>query len=187
MAGARKKQVNGMTGMQNLFVEEYLRCWSARLAAKKAGYANPDNDGWRILRLPYVQAVINERVKAMQMETDEVMVRLTQQARTDIGVFFKKFGKGVVIDWDKVIEFGYLVKKVTYNAKNKPMLEFHDPQRALELIAKAKGVFVDRSEVKVGDLNPVQVYIPDNGRAGIEPPKDTEPEKEDLEIDDETD
>lgn len=175
----RNKQVEGMTGMQALFVEEYLRCWSAREAAKRAGYKDPDNQGYRNLRLPYIQKAIKARMRAFQMETDEVMMRLTQQARNDLGdyLILSEDGKKFEVDWVRLKEAGHLVKKISYSQKGQPVIEFHDSQRALEIIARAKGMFVDRQEVKVGELNPVQVYIPDNGRGNSS--SDTEPKADD--------
>lgn len=167
------------TDLQQAFVEEYLRCWNAAEAARKAGYAAKEKAGWRLLKNEHIKKLISKRMAEITMETNEVLLRLTQQARVDIGEFVKKGDSGIAIDWDRVLEHGYMVKKISYTSKGQPVLEFHDAQKALELIGRAQGMFVDRSEVKVGELNPVQVYLPDNGRVGIEVATDTEQKAED--------
>ncbi len=168
------------TDLQQAFVEEYLRCWNAAEAARKAGYVAKEKAGWRLLKNEHIKKLIAKRMAEITMETNEVLLRLTQQARVDISEFVKKSGNGIVIDWDKVLEHGYMVKKISYTSKGQPVLEFHDAQRALELIGRAQGMFVDRSEVKVGELNPVQVYLPENNRGSTEPVVDTEPENDDA-------
>jgi phage terminase small subunit len=53
------------------------------------GYAKPNAQGPRLLLNVGIQAAIAQRLRDKAMTTDEVLTRLADQARSDIGVFFK--------------------------------------------------------------------------------------------------
>ena len=42
----------------------------------------------------------------------------------------------VDIDWGTFERYGYLVKKLSYDRKGRPVFEFYDAQRALETLGK---------------------------------------------------
>lgn len=168
------------TDRQQIFVEEYLRGWNATEAARKAGYLSPLKQGWRMMQHPEIKKLIVQRMAEISMQTDEVLLRLTQQARSNVGDFIvvqqhidPKTGKPIqefTIDMDKVIISGHLIKKLSYNARGKPTIELYDAQNALALIGKTYGMFIDKLEADTTEHVPVQVYIPDNGRPDTELP-----------------
>jgi hypothetical protein len=157
-----------MTRRQKVFVEKYLQYWNASRAAEEAGFAVPQVKSAYLMKMPHIQAAIAERMKQMTMDADEVLTRLGQQARLNASMFFHfgwvpmkdrqgqhiKDKSGEIIktyemlgiNWEMFEEYGYLVKKLSYDRKGRPVIEFHDAQNALMLIGKAHRLFVDRME-----------------------------------------
>lgn len=154
MAGER------VTRRQLVWVEWMLRGCSATEAARRAGYKCPRISGQENLHRPHLQALLKERLEELQMGTDEVLTRLAEQARADIGLLFKRDEKGaIVIDWDKIVPpeeepeigaapdlekrtLGHLIKSIAFT-RHGPKVELYDGQRALELIGKHHGLFKD--------------------------------------------
>jgi hypothetical protein len=65
----------------------------------------------------------------------------------------------VGIDWAEVEKRGYLVKGIKYTRLGIPMLEFYDAQRALELMGKTHGLFVDKQEISGANGQPLTVKV----------------------------
>lgn len=83
-----------MRAKWRLFVDEYFKLNLNATRAYRAVFStNNDNtaavESSRLLRKPNVKAEIERRLKESQMEADEVLYSLTQQARGDLGEFFK--------------------------------------------------------------------------------------------------
>lgn len=74
---------------QRVFVEAYLQTWNATEAARRAGYAHPDVQGPRLLGKVRVSAAVEKRMDEIAMRTDEILARLSEQARGDLRDFFK--------------------------------------------------------------------------------------------------
>ena len=152
---------------QKLFVEHYLQCWNATQAAKDAGYAEKSASvtGYNNIRKPSIAAEIKKRIDEVVMSADEALSLLSDQARaslTDIGNVDED-GR-FTFDFAKAKKNGklHLIKSMTpaaYGTK----IELHNAQRALELIGKAYGLFIDKQEVKVDEAK-VAIYLPDNKR-----------------------
>ena len=140
---------------QKAFINEYLKCWNATQAAIKAGYAKKSARmaGHRLVTNDYISEEIARRVKEMCMSADEALQLLSDQAR------------GSLIDIADIDEAGrwkfnfqkakkngklHLVKKIIPSAYG-TKIELHDSQRALELIGKAHGLFVDKIKTE-GDV-----------------------------------
>lgn len=166
-----------LTKKQQVFVEEFLRTWKPAEAARAAGYKHPDTQGCNILKAPLVAEYVNQRMSEISMETDEVLTRLTQQARVNLGDFLivndwydpdlKRTVKRVLVNWEKVIEYGYLIKELNWSRRGDPVLKLHDSQAALTLIGKARRMFVEQvEETHHLDQANINIYIPDNGRNG---------------------
>jgi phage terminase small subunit len=156
----------GLTNKQRVFVEHYLTCWNATEAARQAGYAGSDDTlaavGYENLRKPQIAAVIEARLAEKTMSADEVLVRLTEQARADIRDVFtiretsrqgrdeeSTVERHAELDLVALFESGksHLVKSITYT-KFGPKVELYDAQAALVHIGKHHGLFVDRTETK---------------------------------------
>lgn len=71
-----------LTNKRRVFVEQYLQCWNASEAARRAGYAHR-SEGPRLLSNADIQVYINLRLADMQMSADEVLNRLADHARDD--------------------------------------------------------------------------------------------------------
>lgn len=80
-----------LTARRRAFIEQYLRDFNGTQAAIRAGYSERSArvSACKILARPEVQAEIQRRLAELKMGTDEVLLRLSEQARGDIGVFFK--------------------------------------------------------------------------------------------------
>lgn len=153
-----------LTKKQQVFAEEFLRTWKPADAARAAGYKHTST-GNKMLRSPLVAEYVNRRMTEISMETDEVLTRLTQQARVNIGDFLIFDGDDIKINQKAVKEYGYLIKGLTYSRHGKPNLLLHDAQAALTLIGKARRMFVDQiEETHKLDQTSVNIYIPANGR-----------------------
>lgn len=65
------------------FINEYLKCWNASEAARKAGYSprSAGSIGHEILQIPEVRQEIQQRLDEMKMSADEVLMLLSKRAR----------------------------------------------------------------------------------------------------------
>ncbi len=139
--------LDNLTQKQQVFVEEYLRCWNATEAARIAGYAYPNVEGPKNLVKPSIAERIKVRMTEKTMAADEVLARLSDHARGDMRAFVVANGVGEPIGFnlspDKPL---HLVKKVSITEKG-VSFELYDAQAALVHIGKAHGLFVDRQDV----------------------------------------
>ncbi len=87
-----------LTDKQAAFIEEYLVCLNATEAARLAGYQGTYDSlrtiGSQNLTKTKIRTEIDKRLKSRTMKADEVLYRLDQQARADVGDFFK-----IVEEW----------------------------------------------------------------------------------------
>lgn len=135
-----------LTNKQRAFIEHYLICWNATEAARRAGYKHPNVQGPRLLVNVSIQAAIQARVDEIAMSANEALLRLTEQARADIGDFIVISKAGQVrVDLKKARSAGklHLVKKVS-ETKHGLQLELYDAQAAIQLIGRHRGMFVDK-------------------------------------------
>lgn len=142
-----------MNDKQQVFVNEYLKCWNASEAARRAGYNGKSNVvGPRLLANVSIKAEITARIEELKMSADEVLIRLGDMARADMRDFIKPFEVGektiVMVDLGKALEEGktHLIKKLKYNAQGGLEIELHDSQAALEKLGRHHGLFTDKVE-----------------------------------------
>lgn len=85
-----------LSNKQRAFVEAYVRTWNATQAALEAGYSEQSAyaQGSRLLKNAEIEAEISARLEALTMTPAEILTRLTEHARADMGLFFK-----VVEEW----------------------------------------------------------------------------------------
>lgn len=128
-----------------VFCEDYLKHWNATKAAITAGYSERTaySQGPRLLKNVEVQAYLKARLSELQMGTDEIMVRWTEQARNVAAQYIKNDG---TVDLPKIIEDGkqHLIKGIKYDARGKQVVEFCDPQMALDRQTKIQGLYKDK-------------------------------------------
>lgn len=173
-----------LTSKQRAFLDDYLsNGFNATKAALEAGYSKDTaySQGARLLKNVEIKSAIDTFFEENSMGAKEVAWRLTSIARGDLGdVYNEKTGQ---IDWKKARESGltYLIKKVdtrtirttTINAKGEEVeveviedrYELHDPLKALSLIGKQHGLFIDKQEIKHSgeiDIKAYKGFTPDD-------------------------
>ncbi|MCC7208308.1 MAG: terminase small subunit [Anaerolineae bacterium] len=138
----------GLSNKRRVFVEEYLKCWNASEAARRAGYSvkNADVVGARLLVNVGIAEAIARRLSEIQMSTDEVLARLTEQARGSMADFINP--ETDTIDLVKAQEAGklHLIKSFSRSIgkTQTTRIELYDAQAALVQIGRARGMFVDK-------------------------------------------
>ena len=143
-----------LTGRQRAFIDAWFgeAKFNATEAARIAGY---DADrrtlrsiGSQNLAKLNIQAEIARRWAAHGMTAEEVISRLADQARGNIGEFLvyqapvEGEGGGWRIDLERVQKDGHLVKSIQWT-RHGPKVELYDSQSALQLIGKHLGLFAD--------------------------------------------
>lgn len=85
-----------LTKKQQVFVDEYLQCFNAAEAARRAGYSEKTarSIGQENLTKPDIAAEIKARMDEVHMSADKALKNLSEIADADIGVFWK-----VVDEW----------------------------------------------------------------------------------------
>jgi phage terminase small subunit len=143
------------TDKQQLFISEYLKCWNATEAARRAGYRGNDNvlavTGHDNLRNPKIAEIIQARIAEKAMSADEVLVRLAEQARGNLGDFltFYEGSRFPLVDLSKSPDKQHIVKKFKNSKRDGVEIELYDAQAALVHIGKHHGLFTDKIEVKL--------------------------------------
>lgn len=156
-----------LTNKQQAFIEEYLQDFNATRAAQRAGYRGNLNSlacmGHELLRNPNIEAIVRRRLQEKAMCADEVLMRLAEQARADIGDFLRRREDDgpLLVDLEHAERLGklHLVKKLKhrsfhhYNRHGEveridvhAEIELHDAQKALELLGKHHGLFKEKVE-----------------------------------------
>lgn len=159
------KAVEKLSLKRRRFIEAYLTSWNATDAARKAGYKDPNKQGPRLLVNGGIKGLIEQRLKESAMGADEVLKRLSDIARSDIGDFLDIGSMAFSVDLNKAKELGitHLVKKVkmrtatTLSADGVETethtieAELYDAQDALNTLGKHLNLFNDKVEF-VGDV-----------------------------------
>lgn len=144
-----------LTGKQQLFVDEYLKCWNATEAARRAGYAGGDNTlavtGYDNLRNPKISDIIQRRLQESAMSADEVLRRLSDMARADIAEF-ADVERPADLHLDEYHGKTHVIKKfkrkITRDQLGRQFeeieLELYPADSALVNIGKQHGLFADK-------------------------------------------
>jgi hypothetical protein len=179
-----------LTPKQRCFIEHYLTTWNAKESAELAGYGSPQKTGYRLLHNPAVLEAVNERLVEMGVSASEIVARMSQYARNNPANFFifadvpekDIHGKVLVdqdgnpilrrqmidINWSTFERYGYLVKKLSYDRKGRPVFEFYDAQRALEMLGKYAKLDVETTRgdgQTVEDLSAIADLIKETGES----------------------
>lgn len=158
-----------LTNKRLAFIAEYPKDFNATKAAIRAGYSPKTaySQGQRLLKNVEVQEAIRAKLDELTMSADEALVRLGEQARSDISDFIDATTKRMfLLDMDKVKKRGHLVKKIKYT-KDGPEIELYSSQKALELVGKHHGLFKQEVIIQGGD-KPLTIGVIDDwsARAG---------------------
>lgn len=114
------------------FIDEYLLRWNATQAAIEAGYSarSAYSQGSRLLKNDEVQQAIRERMAALTMQADEVLYRLTEHARADMGEFMGKSVPELIAH-----PMTRLIKEIDHEVREdgseRIKIKLHDAQAAL--------------------------------------------------------
>lgn len=115
-----------LTPKQERWIEEYLRCEDYTTASRNAGYSGSDNS-----------------LRAIGYQNSLKFKEIITQRRAEISTEIKK---DTIATLEEIQEFWTNVFK---NEENKQQ----DRLKASELLAKSKGGFVEKREVKVVDTD----------------------------------
>ncbi|MHB8122611.1 MAG: terminase small subunit [Desulfuromonadaceae bacterium] len=157
-----------LTGKQKMFVTEYLVDLNATAAAIRAGYSQKRASelGYQLLHKTTVQSAIQEAMRCREKRTeitqDKVIQQLAKIAFSDMNSFVSYGPEEVDVGED---EEGNTVKRIYSAVKVKPSdqvdgtllaevsetkegikIKRHDSLKALELLGKHLGMFVEKHE-----------------------------------------
>lgn len=130
-----------LTAKQRAFVEHYLTTWNASEAARQAGYSEKTAGqiGAENLKKLEIAEAIAERLAELKMGADEVLARVTAQARGSLAPFLRVSETGNLTGFD----FGddkplHLLRKASVTERTikdvterTVTIELHDVQAAL--------------------------------------------------------
>jgi phage terminase small subunit len=135
------------SAQERIWLEQYLQCWNATEAARRAGYRWPNKIG--PTKLDKFDVEIKERLDRMVMTADEALVRLSEIARGDWSKYINEAGN---VEISRMVQEGkaHLISKIR-DTRDGRVYEFCDMQHAIEKIGETHGLFVNRHEIK-GDL-----------------------------------
>lgn len=148
---------DNLTPRQRIFIEEYLRCWNATEAARRAGYSDPEQSGWVNKHKVEVRAAMEARLSEHRLSADEVLARLSDHAMGTMGDFigtnYLESGQAItVIDLERARRAGklHLIKKIRVDEKG-TAIELYDAKAALELLGKHYELFTEKQKLE-GEL-----------------------------------
>lgn len=167
----KKSKTEELTAKQELFCQEYLIDHNATRAAMRAGYSQKTayKIGFENLQKPLIKQRIDDlekdRFKRLQMSQDEVLGQYARLARSDVRNLYDEEGKLKpiheldddtayaisAVDVDEVKAGGETMAVKTTKVK------LHDKKAALDSIAKAMKLFVQKHEHSGEDGKPIEV------------------------------
>lgn len=151
----------GLSPKQEAFVEHYLTSWNASDAARRARYGQPQSQGPRLLQNVEIQARIEERLAELKMGADEVLSRLREQARNEFVscVRIDPESGAANLDLRALEKAGklHLIKGIKYDRRGNQVIEWADPQTALELLGRHHRLFAEGLHL-TGSLELTKAY-----------------------------
>lgn len=151
---------------QQVFIDEYLKCFNGAEAARRAGYSEKSarQTASELLANPNISEHIQARLAEVHMSADEALKLTADIARGDVSDFMAIGSMGFSLDLQAAFEAGKtnLIKKVsqktiTVNGKNEDKethildIELYDRQAALRDILKLHGRFTDKVDLSNSD------------------------------------
>lgn len=159
------------------FINEYLKCWNATEAYRRI-YPRSSDEAARVsaselLANPNIFEAIRKRIEENAMSADEVLKRLGDQARGNIGDFVTIKDGLPFIDFSLAQDKIHLVKKLKTKTKTYTLkgdedksitetdveFELYDAQSALVHLGKHHGLFVDKQEVTGANGEPMRMQV----------------------------
>ena len=153
--------MGNLTLKRKKWLEEYLSCWNATEAARRAGYSSPNTQGPRLLLDVGMQAEIQQRLSEIAMSADEVLTALAEIGRASVDDIMDVDSSGrLSFNFKRAQEQGklHLIKSVT-PTQSGTKVELHDRMKALELLGKHHKLFTDN--VNLNDGKAIKVRLTD--------------------------
>ena len=157
-----------MTPKQSLFIQEYLIDLNATQAAIRAGYSakTAKSIGQRLLTYVDVKKTIDkalsERGKRTEITQDRILRELARIAFADPRSI-AEWGNGTMtlkdsssLSDDDAVAVSEVSQTIT-DGKASIKAKMYDKQKALELLGRHFGMFVDRKEITGKDGGPVRI------------------------------
>lgn len=134
-----------MTAKEKIWFSEYLKCWNASEAARRAEYKWPDKAGQK-LKAKFT-AEIKARIDEKIMSADEAMILLSDQARGSLAEFadvqlladLKEHPKAHLVKTLTTDVYEDKAGKIHYKTR----FELYDAQAALRDILRIHGKFAN--------------------------------------------
>lgn len=150
-------------------LEQYFTCWNKTEAYQrvfpKVKRNSAASNAYRLFEMPEFQEAISRRLTETVMSADEVLMRLADHARGDVGDYIMESGGDLRIDINaaKKAKRTHLIKKVTQRRfvrktddseeeETTITIEMYDAQAALVHIGKHHRLFTDKVELS-GDID----------------------------------
>ncbi len=149
-----------LTDRQRRFVTAYIDCWNGTKAAEVAGYSHPMQAGYNLLNNEVISTALAREIADRAAKSDEALLQLVQIARLNVADFYRFGWRDKILNGRPVLDaagqvvreytligvnnemikqYGHLIKRVT-ERNGRVVIDFHDSQYALYLIAKALGL-----------------------------------------------
>jgi phage terminase small subunit len=162
-----EKPAKKLTDKQQVFILEYCQCFNASEAARRAGYSvkSAYGAGYLLLRNREVRVAIDAKMQEKAMAADEVLARLSEQARGSQFHFIRVNDDGQ-IEWDfsdpEAKDHMHLIKTIRTKRKHVFVgkgeegtdwehewveVELYSAQTALEILAKHHKLLTERLDV----------------------------------------
>jgi phage terminase small subunit len=153
-----------LTARRLAFVREYTKDWNGTQAAIRAGYSPrvANRQAYVTLRDPLVAGEIQKRARklsvAADVTADRVLRELARIAFADTTHVIRiTRGRIEVVDTDQLTTDERAAIAEIRDTENGIGIKFHDKTKALELLGKYHGLFVDRHEVTGEEGGPLVV------------------------------
>lgn len=145
-----------LSDKQRAFVQEYLQCFNATEAARRAGYSSEwaGTNAGKLLKNTNIASAVSDALQEKVMSADEALLRMSEIARGAYSDYIVTDKDGPGVDIERMVKDGkaHLIKSITptqYGTK----IEFCDTQAALGTILKHHGALADISGVMNIDLD----------------------------------
>ncbi len=170
-----------ITGLQALFVQEYIVDLNATAAVERAGYSAKTANAMagKLMANPKIQSAIaramKERSARTEITADKVLNELSRIGFADIKDYLQyKTAKTVVgrdketgdpiIDYGQIVDVidssevdGRVIQEIKISKDGTFTFKLHDKMAALDRLGKHLGMFVEKHELSGPGGGPVQV------------------------------
>lgn len=151
----RNRKPPQLTGLQRLFVTEYLVDLNATQAAIRAGYSkkSASRQGVDLLQIPHVAEAIRQRqakrLSKVEATAERVLDELARIAFADLRDVATWTGSSVQLrPSDDIPPNAAIAIESVASGQWGPKITLHSKTKALELLAKHHGLLVDRVKVE---------------------------------------